>query len=159
MSLSTDLRTLVAQSISSLSKMNEAEVIKKRSPDSWLKKEILGHLIDSAINNIRRVVVAGSQDHLIFDGYDQDLWVRANNYQEREWTDIIDTWTRYNHHFSQIICEIDEELLSRKSLLHNYHLIGFGKVESDEEVSLSQLIEDYIAHMRHHLNQILDSNE
>src|ERR1700753_2074239 len=47
----------------------------KPHPHKWSKKEILGHLVDSAQNNIRRFIVAQYEDTPVI-GYDQDAWVR-----------------------------------------------------------------------------------
>ena len=40
----------------------EEEYLRKPHPEKWSKKEILGHLVDSAQNNIRRFVVAQYED-------------------------------------------------------------------------------------------------
>ena len=43
----------------------------KPQPEKWSKKEILGHLVDSAQNNIRRFIVAQYEDtarHPVFTG-------------------------------------------------------------------------------------------
>ena len=41
-----------------LTQISETEFAAKPLPHKWSKKEILGHLIDSAQNNIRRFVVS-----------------------------------------------------------------------------------------------------
>ncbi len=49
--------------------------------ERWTKKEVLGHLIDSASNNHQRFVrgqIAVRQD---FPGYEQEQWVRIQGYQ------------------------------------------------------------------------------
>jgi len=54
-----------------------------RSEDKWSPKEIIGHLIDSASNNHQRFVRAQFTDELIFAGYEQEGWVRVQDYQGR----------------------------------------------------------------------------
>src|SRR5690606_8381114 len=66
-----------------LQTLNRAELESKPSMDKWSKKEIVGHLIDSAHNNLTRFVVAQFQDNPIIQ-YDQDLWCRHNYYQRSE---------------------------------------------------------------------------
>src|ERR1017187_382869 len=49
----------------------------KPAPNRWSKKEILGHLIDSAANNHQRFVRAQSTPRLEFPGYEQESgWPR-----------------------------------------------------------------------------------
>src|ERR1700761_73585 len=51
----------------------------KPLPEKWSRKEILGHLVDSAQNNIRRFVVAQYEDDPVI-GYNQDSWVTVAGY-------------------------------------------------------------------------------
>jgi len=53
----------------------------KPLPGKWSKAEELGHLIDSAQNNIRRFIVGQyeEQPHIV---YKQDEWVKISNYQQ-----------------------------------------------------------------------------
>ncbi|MCB0747996.1 MAG: DinB family protein, partial [Ignavibacteriae bacterium] len=44
----------------------------KKAADKWSRKEILGHLIDSAIVNYSRFMNAVSKDDLVFKTYPQD---------------------------------------------------------------------------------------
>jgi hypothetical protein len=50
--------------------IDEVEFSRKVSPDKWSKKEILGHLIDSATNNHQRFVRAQFETPQIY--YEQD---------------------------------------------------------------------------------------
>jgi len=49
--IASKLRLIMSDSESKLKKMDSEEAILKPSPEKWSKKEILGHLIDSAANN------------------------------------------------------------------------------------------------------------
>jgi len=53
---------------------------RRESPGRWSKKEILGHLIDSAGNNIQRVVRAQIAAPLEFPNYEQESWVSIQSY-------------------------------------------------------------------------------
>ncbi|MDQ3907305.1 MAG: hypothetical protein M3268_03060, partial [Acidobacteriota bacterium] len=64
--------------------------------ESWSAKQIVGHLIDSAANNHRRFVLAQSKDDLVFDGYAQEDWVRAQRYDAEPWPQIVELWRAYN---------------------------------------------------------------
>jgi hypothetical protein len=49
----TELADLLESALPKLKQITEAEAAHKSAPDRWSKKEILGHLIDSASNNHR----------------------------------------------------------------------------------------------------------
>jgi hypothetical protein len=74
-----DLENIISTYTSLLYKIDEKEYLLKPAPEKWSKKEILGHLVDSAQTNIRRFVVAQyeEQPHIV---YAQNAWVTAANY-------------------------------------------------------------------------------
>ena len=61
--ISNQLKGILDQHMETLQKIPEAEFALKPSPAKWSKKEIMGHLIDSAQNNIRRFVTAQYEDN------------------------------------------------------------------------------------------------
>jgi DinB superfamily len=116
----------------------------KPSPTKWSKKEILGHLIDSAQNNIRRFVVAQYED-APFIIYNQDKWVVISAYQNYPTQDLINLWTLLNKHISIILFNTTE-----KSALR------ICKINNETPHTVEWLAEDYIKHLLHHLHQVLD---
>ena len=75
-----------------LAGFSEAESEQRPAPERWTRKEVVGHLIDSASNNHRRFVrgqLASGQD---FPRYEQEQWVRVQGYQSARWPDLIDLW-------------------------------------------------------------------
>jgi hypothetical protein len=50
------LDILINDMISAIGCYSEEELSRKPSPNKWSKKEILGHLCDSANNNIQRLI-------------------------------------------------------------------------------------------------------
>jgi len=114
----------------------------KPSPTKWSKKEILGHLVDSAQNNIRRFIVA-QYDERPKIVYNQDKWVAVTNYQQYELTDLVDLWYRLNKHLSHVLRFMPEEMSKHQ-------------VETEQLRDLRWLAEDYIKHLLHHLHQVLD---
>ncbi len=68
----------------------------------WSRKEILGHLIDSASNNHQRVVRGQFSSSLVF-GYDQVAWVEANGYRHRAWSELVELWGAMNRHFAAAV--------------------------------------------------------
>jgi hypothetical protein len=113
-------------------------------PVKWSKKEILGHLVDSAANNHQRFVRLQLQQSLELPGYEQDGWVRTQHYQNRSWNDIIELWRVYNRHLAHLVRTVDSRALG------NTWRAPDGAIQDLEFV-----MRDYVVHMKHHLGQIL----
>jgi hypothetical protein len=134
----------------------DASDLEFQPPDGkWSGKEILGHLIDSAANNHQRFVRAQAIEHLAFQGYDQDDWVRSQNYRDRPWSEILNFWHQYNLHLVHVIRQIPEEILHRKCKEHSLDQTAFKPVRRSRSATLAYLIEDYIDHMVYHLNEVV----
>lgn len=116
-----------------------------RPPDraGWSRKEIVGHLIDSASNNHQRFVRAQYTSPLAFPEYDQVAWVDAQDYNGTAWADLLDLWAAYNRHLAHVLDTIppDKQIVACR--------IG-GKAP----VTLGWLAQDYLAHLRHHVAQL-----
>ncbi len=124
---------------------SEEEFSKKPAPDKWSKKELLGHLCDSAINNLGRFVRAQFEEQPFkLVQYDQDNWVKMNNYQSDSMENVINFWIVLNNRIIDVISKIPEGKLGNQCDL------GGGKMKS-----LLWLIEDYVMHMEYHLKQII----
>ena len=153
------LTEILQSSIPKLADISEQLASEKPDADKWSKKEILGHLIDSAINNHRRFKTFLHQEHLVFDGYNQDNEVVMNDYQHRPFTDINNLWSGMNQQIIQVIKTIPHERLTKKYPQHNYHKIGFKRIPEKEQSTIQYLILDYIGHLEHHLSQIIPNYE
>lgn len=115
----------------------------KAAPDKWSKKEILGHLIDSATNNHQRFVRIQFEDNPKIV-YDQNNWNTCSYYQNMSRHDIVELWKVYNLHLARIAGNIPENLLQRT-----------GLTNEPNPVTLQWLFDDYVEHMEHHLKQIV----
>lgn len=114
----------------------------KPAPNKWSKKEILGHLADSAMNNIHRFIRIRQGDQTnIF--YDQDFWVSANDYQFQDLESITMLWRSVNLQISRIWRKTWDTDLQKTIPV------------KDETPTLQFLMEDYIDHLNHHLKQII----
>lgn len=138
-----------------LLEVSSHDFAEKPSPDKWSKKEILGHLIDSAYNNHQRFLRASQQDDLVFWGYDQVDWVRQNDYQHRELTELVHSWATVNFHLARLIAQIPPERLNRETVNHNFHQICMNRIAEGQASSLGYLVWDYLFHLEHHLVQLL----
>ncbi|MEM9835957.1 MAG: DinB family protein [Bacteroidota bacterium] len=125
------------------------------APDKWSRSEVLGHLIDSACNNHARFVRAQFQDSLIFPGYQQEGWVSTQHYQQANWENIVTLWISYNRHIAHIIAFTPEEKLYASRQEHDFATMTHGYIADASPDSLFHLMKDYVAHLEHHLTQIL----
>ena len=137
-----------------LSSMNDLET-SARENGRWSKKEILGHLIDSASNNHQRFVRAQFTDDLIYPGYDQDEWVRVQDYQNINWNLLVGLWKDFNFLIIHLISRIPEQDLKKSRVNHNLDQLAWKEISANEPATLEYFVKDYFGHMRHHINQIL----
>src|SRR5438093_7395776 len=91
--------------------IKDAEASIRPAPGKWSKKEILGHLIDSAANNHQRFVRLQLTPVLNLPGYDGDEWVRVQRYQDRPWSEIVALWQMYNVQLAAVIRHVDPKTL------------------------------------------------
>ena len=143
-SVASDLGRTVAQAKPLLMKLNNADTSTRPSENKWAKKEILGHLLDSASNNHQRFVRATLQGSLTFPGYDQNALVDLQNLAEVDWNFLVDFWTAYNRFLAHVINNLPVE--SAKITCN---------IGNNAPATLEWIAQDYVAHLKHHLNQIL----
>ena len=119
----------------------------KPDTSQWSKKEILGHLIDSAANNHQRFVRAVSNGAAQFPTYDQEAWVTIQKHNQRPWPSLVALWHAYNHHLVHVIECIPE------------HAEGFAcNIGTADPVPLNRVVEDYLSHLKGHLEDVLDDH-
>ena len=142
--IAKQLRAIIEMVEPQLSRMNHDEMGFKPDPHEWSKKEILGHLIDSAVNNHQRFVRAVNKVAAEFPTYDQNERVRIQRHNERPWPSLVALRSEYNNHLSHVIECIPEDAESS--------MCNIGR---DDPVPLDFVIKDYLRHLRHHLKDTL----
>ncbi|MGE7947068.1 DinB family protein [Lysinibacillus sp. NPDC093688] len=127
--------------------MSELEISRRPAPQKWSKKEILGHLCDSAINNLERFIkVQYDKVPFVLTPYDQVQWVKIQGYQELPIDEILNLWVSLNKKILNVIKNIPNEKLTLQCDIGN-----------NELMTLQWLIQDYLEHMEHHIKkQILN---
>ncbi|HEX6182598.1 MAG TPA: DinB family protein [Pyrinomonadaceae bacterium] len=150
-----DFGRTVEEASARLLSMSDAEAAARPAEGKWSAKEVIGHLIDSATNNHQRFVRAQFKDDLVFDGYAQEDWVRAQGYQDEPWPLLVNLWRFYNLHLAHVCRHAPEAERLRPRREHNLHEIGFAPVSADEPATLEHLMRDYVDHLKSHLRQIL----
>ena len=139
---SETLQQIISSSFEKFNTVSEEDWNYKSLSNKWSKKEILGHLCDSAMNNIRRFVVSQYEENNKII-YQQDNWVASQDYQSENFQNIILLWKLLNEQVVRIINKIPQEKISNTCI-------------TSEKCTIKWLIEDYIIHLNHHLNQIIN---
>ncbi len=120
----------------------------KISALKWSKKEILGHLIDSALHNWKRIAeISFSEKPYKLINYNQDELVKSNAYQYRNAQELIDLWLQINKQILFLLENQEPKILTFEIILAN------GNINN-----LQFLISDYITHLMHHLHQIIGND-
>jgi hypothetical protein len=111
--------------------------------EGWSRKQELGHLIDSAANNRARFINAALAGQYAGPSYDGDGWVDLGGYAGMDWTEVVGLWAALNRALATVVERIPAERLPAPC-----------RIGDDEPVTLEFVIEDYLRHMRHHLDHI-----
>lgn len=137
------LNFIVEKVPSVLTQISEEKMSEKPGSNKWSKKEIIGHLIDSATNNHQRFV-RGQFEDIPEIHYDQNKWNECSFYQQMDSKQIISFWTSYNRQLIEIIKRIPIDNLNRQVNI------------SDNSLTIENLIIGYVEHLEHHLKQVVD---
>ncbi|TZF96363.1 DinB family protein [Chryseobacterium panacisoli] len=138
------LKNIIDAELQRFQNIPEEEWSYKSSQEKWSKKEIIGHLCDSALTNIRRFVVTQYKENENIV-YDQNIWVKAQNYQNVPTFDLIDLWKSLNYQIVHVVENIPDEALQRTC--------DTTKTES-QVFTLEFIVNDYVDHLQHHLKAI-----
>ena len=139
-SIATQLEMLIDKYLSMLHSVSEDDFTAKPLPTKWSKKELIGHLIDSAENNNRRFIVAQYEENPTIK-YDQDKWVALNNYQQWNTKDLVQLWYLLNKQIISVLKNIPGEVSQRIC---------------NTSYTIEWLAQDYIKHLKHHMHQVLN---
>ena len=139
------LELLLESGADYISNCEAAILSKKPIPSKWSKKEILGHLIDSGINNLQRFTeIPFEESPYKIRTYNQDELVKTNKYQEASVDELLNFWLAVNMRILQLMKHQTIETLNSS--------VDFG------DGSLSDvrfLMDDYVDHLEYHLKQII----
>lgn len=104
------LRQAVTEALPGLRAISEERASQAPAPGKWCPKEIIGHLLDSANNNLARFIRLQSVDHLRYEPYSQEEWVRAGGYAEADWNELIELWSRYNLQIARVMERVPQAI-------------------------------------------------
>lgn len=122
--------------------VSEDEASAQPSAGKWSAKQVIGHLTDSAVNNLGRIVKMQLAPGETLPGYEQEGWVRVEHYAERGWAEVLALWFALNEHVEWTIAHVEKQSLANRGTV------------AGQGLTLGFLIEDYVAHMEHHLQAV-----
>ncbi|WP_078544916.1 DinB family protein [Litchfieldia alkalitelluris] len=130
-----------------MNQLSEEDVSTRPYSNKWSKKEILGHLCDSAIHNLYRVIkIQIEEPPFLIKPYNQEKWVVIQDYHNQSLESILALWCSLNSQMIKVIRNIPDEKRSFKCVVGN-----------TEIKTLEWLIQDYLDHLEHHIkNQLLN---
>lgn len=111
-------------------------------------RQILGHLVDSASNNLHRIVhLQYRENPMSFPNYategNNDRWIAIQDYQHEDWPDLVQLWKYANLHLVHVIRRVDQTKLDNQWQSSETRLI-----------SLRENIEYYPQHFELHLKEM-----
>ncbi len=137
-----DLESLISKALALWRQYDDVSASKPNAHGKWTTKQVIGHLCDSAGNNLQRIVRLSLQNFLLFPRYEQEKWVSVQQYDLRSLADLLHLFESVQRHLAHVI-----RFLEPESLEHVW--IDDGKARP-----LRHLVEDYLGHLQHHMDQV-----
>jgi hypothetical protein len=109
----------------------------------WTRKQIIGHMLDSAANNRQRFVRAAIHGSYTGPDYAQSAWVDAHGYESQPWATLLEWWRVEHEILAAVVDRIPEERFESICIVGDH-----------EPVTLRFVVEDYFRHQRWHLAQL-----
>jgi len=110
----------------------------------WTRKEALGHLIDWAAAHQQWFARALTEPTLAADGYPEEGWPSAQQYNDVPWRELVDLCVSLNRLIAHVIAGIPAEKLDIPCR------IGIA-----EPIPLQELVRRYVAHCEDVVGQLL----
>ena len=146
--LNKELLDLIDSWAPRLSTFDETKIIIHRNSQNRNIKQIVGHLIDSASNNLHRIVHLQYQPSpFAFPCYasfgNNDRWIAIQNYEAENWTHLVQLWKYINLHLVHVINHVNIDKLDSQWIS-----------ATGEKIPLKDMIIDFLRHFKLHLSEI-----
>ena len=146
--ITTEILSLIDVWEHKLASLPKEIITERRNSQNRTIKQILGHLNDSTSNNIHRAVhLQYQQSPFIFPNYatfgNNDRWIAIQNYQNEDWSSMIQLWKYSLIHFCHVINNVNDDNLD------NEWISG-----TDTTITLKTMIVDFPRHLKLHLSEI-----
>ena len=139
-----ELQVVVREYSQKMSAIPKDQFYAKPIPRKWSRIEVLGNLIDSAQNNLRRFICGQYESTPTMISYDQDFWVAANQYGNASKEDMIQLWILLNERIACVLQNMPADFYEK-----------YCPIVTGGQQTLQWFAADYVKHLKHHLNQIL----
>ncbi len=131
-----------------LRELSPENIALNRNSQNRSIRQILGHMHDSASNNIHRIVHLQYQESpAAFPDYanlgNNDRWIAIQNYQDENWESLVSLWSATHRHIAHVILQADPRKMD------TFWISALG-----EKVSLLEMITDFPRHFRLHIAEI-----
>ena len=147
-SVTNEILTLIEEWVPLLTSFPADIITLRRNSQNRTIKQILGHTVDSTSNNIHRIIhLQYQQSPLIFPNYatfgNNDRWIAIQDYQNEDWSNLIQLWKYSLLHLAHIIGNVDETRLRNEWI-----------ADPGETATLEEMINDFTRHLKLHLSEI-----
>ncbi len=121
----------------------------RRNNQNRTIRQILGHLIDSASNNIHRTVHLQYRESPVeFPNYatfgNNDRWIAIQDYQTEDWQLMVALWKYSNLHLAHVYSRMNPDKLEAE------WIAGPGR-----HITLRGMAGEYVPHLKLHLDEIM----
>lgn len=143
-----EIGALVADWLPLLETLPSEIITQRRNSQNRNIKQILGHTIDSATNNIHRIVHLQYRElPLDYPNYatfgNNDRWIAIQDYEHEDWKIMTQLWKFLMLHIIHVIRNIDETKLDAGWI-----------AGPDRLISLELMVKDFPVHLKLHLSEI-----
>lgn len=120
----------------------------RRNSQSRSIRQIVGHMVDSASNNTHRIIhLQNLVGPVVYPNYasdgNNDRWIAIQNFQEEDWSTLVQLWKYSNLHVAHVIKNLNEEKLQNQWI-----------ATADRLIALEEMVVDYPRHLKLHLDEV-----
>jgi len=147
-SIILDIRRIVRDWEPKLLALPSDIIESRRNNQNRTIRQILGHLIDSASNNIHRTVHLQYRESPVeFPNYatfgNNDRWIAIQDYQTEDWQLMVALWKYSNLHLAHVYSCMNPHKLEAE------WIAGPGR-----RITLRGMTGEYVPHLKLHLDEI-----
>lgn len=147
-SIAEELTRLVSEWEEKFKSLSDKQISVPRNSQHRNIRQIVGHMVDSASNNIHRVVhLQYRESPLEFPNYssygNNDRWIAIQNYENENWENLVQLWKHSHLHYYHVIQNINHEKLENEWL-----------ADKSVRIALKDMVEDFPRHFKLHISEI-----
>jgi len=128
---------------SAIAGLSESQLAWKAGPQQWSIKEVLSHLLDHNLVTSFRIRVILSDSNATLPAFNQDKWVEGTRANEGSVNEIFDSFESLLNINQYVFKRLSDEDWNKK-----------GVNVKGESVHLYEIVNSFINHVYHHIEQI-----